>query len=106
SGYFGLQAADVRAFHAEASSPESFLDRLMRAVAARQGKPRWLEKTPGNIAHVDRIWSAWPDAQVLHIVRDPRDVYASLVEAKKWTAADVFAEHWCATIGEGERLVA
>lgn len=104
--YFGLPAADVCAFHQEAVSPERFLDRLMRAVVTREGKPRWLEKTPGNIAHVDRIWAAWPNAQVLHIIRDPRDIFASLVEAKKWSGVDEFAERWCSTIGEGERLIA
>lgn len=104
--YFELPATDVRVFHAEAASPEAFLDRLMQEVAAREGKPRWLEKTPGNIAHVDRIWAAWKGAQVIHLIRDPRDIYASLLEAQKWSSADEFAERWCSTIGQGERLVA
>ena len=56
----------------------------MDELARKEGKPRWAEKTPGNIAHIDRIWKAWPDAQIVHIIRDPRDIFASLVEAKKW----------------------
>lgn len=104
--FFGLDADEVRAFHAEATTPEAFLDRLMRTVAAREGKPRWAEKTPLNIAYVDRIWATWPQAHVLHIIRDPRDVYASLVEAKKWEEPEVFAHHWTATIGRGLELIA
>lgn len=104
--YFDLPSGRFDELASNAESAEAFLHALMTEVARSQGKRRWLEKTPGNIAHVDRIWSAWPNAQVLHIVRDPRDVFASLVEAKKWSSADEFADRWCSTIGEGERLVA
>jgi hypothetical protein len=78
----------------------------MDEVTRRERKQRWAEKTPGNIAHVDRIWKAWPDAQIIHIIRDPRDVFASLVEAKKWDSANEFADRWVATVGRSEQLLA
>ena len=106
AGYFDLECAAVIQLAAEAESAEAFLDVLMAAVAKRAGKPRWVEKTPGNIAHVDRIWATWPGAQVIQIVRDPRDVFASLVEARKWDTPEAFAVRWCATVGTGEALVA
>ncbi len=43
------------------------------------GKRRWIEKTPAHLPHVDRIRTAFPDAPIIRIVRDPRDVCASLV---------------------------
>ena len=104
-GYFDLAEQEVAEIAASAPSPERFLDILMTRVAAREGKRRWAEKTPGNIAHIDRIWAAWPDAQVIHIVRDPRDVFASLVEAEKWNTAEEFAERWCATVCRGSELL-
>jgi hypothetical protein len=104
--YFDLDPATVRGFSDGSRSAEAFLDRLMTHIASRAAKRRWAEKTPGNIAVVDRIWAFWPQAQVVHIVRDPRDVYASSIEANKWQDPRVFAEQWTSTIGEGAQRVA
>jgi hypothetical protein len=106
AGYFDMSADAVTALASSAPSPEAFLSTLMDELARKGGKPRWAEKTPGNIAHIDRIWKGWPDAQVVHIIRDPRDIFASLVEAKKWDSVAEFAERWTATIGRCERLLA
>lgn len=106
AGYFDLAEKEIAEIAAAAPSAEQFLDCLMARVADREGKRRWAEKTPGNIAHIDRIWAAWPSAQVIHIVRDPRDVFASLVEAEKWNTAEEFADRWCATVGRGSELLA
>jgi hypothetical protein len=106
SGYFDMSAAAVAALAQSSPSAEAFLSALMDELARKEGKPRWAEKTPGNIAHIDRIWKAWPDAQIVHIIRDPRDIFASLVEAKKWDNANEFADRWAATIGRGEQLLA
>ena len=103
--YFDLPSERVIALAQSSLTAEAFLGALMNEVANSMGKRRWAEKTPGNIAHVDRIWSAWPQAQVIHITRDPRDVFASLREAGKWSTADEFAERWCSTIGAGSELV-
>jgi hypothetical protein len=37
----------------------------------------WVDKTPTNERHLARLWAAFPDAKVLHIVRDPLAVFAS-----------------------------
>jgi len=102
--FFDMSVAEVTAMAMNSATAETFLATLMAEVARRQGKPRWAEKTPGNIAHADRIWAAWPDAKIVHIIRDPRDVFASLVEAKKWDSPEEFADRWVSTIGRGLRL--
>jgi hypothetical protein len=55
--------------------------RLFRLVgehhAARQGKTRWCDKSLGAERHADEIMSAYPDATMIHVVRDPRDRFAS-----------------------------
>jgi hypothetical protein len=37
----------------------------------------FLEKTPSSINHIDLIWRTFPQARVIFMVRDPRDVVAS-----------------------------
>jgi hypothetical protein len=102
--FFDMSVAEVTGMAIDSATAEEFLATLMTEVARRQGKPRWAEKTPGNVAHADRIWAAWPDAKIVHIIRDPRDVFASLVEARKWDSPDEFADRWASTIGRGLRL--
>ncbi len=101
--FFDLAAAEVRSVAADSPSAEAFVSRLLDLIARRENKPRWAEKTPGNIVHADRILAAWPDASILHIVRDPRDVYASLRQAAKWDTVEAFTERWCAFLGAAER---
>lgn len=78
---------------------ETCLDRIMGYLAHREGKPRWVEKTPGNAGAIQRIVDFWPEAFIVHVTRDPRDVYASLFEIEKWTDPEEFAQRWCATAG-------
>jgi len=51
---------------------------LFEKNAAGEGKPRWGDKTPYYVLHMQslRVW--WPQAQFVHIVRDGRDVALSL----------------------------
>jgi hypothetical protein len=46
--------------------------------AERLGRPRWGDKSLHTEHHAARILAEHPDARVLHIVRDPRDRYASV----------------------------
>jgi hypothetical protein len=51
------------------------LDAVMTDFMEARGKQRWCEKTPWQRPSL--IWHHFPDARVVHIVRDPRDVVAS-----------------------------
>ena len=51
---------------------------LLAAWARAQGKPRWGEKTPGNLFFVDVLLEMFPDARFIHLVRDPRAGVASM----------------------------
>lgn len=99
--FFDVPCATLEEVVGDASPIEACLDRLMGFLAHAEGKSRWAEKTPYNVANIDRILSYWPGAKVLHVVRDPRDVYASMVEIGKWSEPQIFADHWSNTVGAG-----
>jgi hypothetical protein len=42
-----------------------------------RGCARWVEKTPSNIAHADDLFQLFPEAKLIHLLRDPRAVFAS-----------------------------
>lgn len=53
------------------------VDGLMRAWTATQGKGRWGEKTPQHMFWWETIRAGFPDFQMIHVVRDGRDVALS-----------------------------
>jgi hypothetical protein len=55
-----------------------FLRIVMEAVARKQGVERWAECTPLHLLYLPLIKRVVPDALVVHIIRDGRDVTASL----------------------------
>lgn len=46
--------------------------------AERNGKPRWGDKRPMYAARMSAIWDLFPNAQFIHVVRDPRACVASV----------------------------
>ncbi len=55
-----------------------FLRILMEAIAHKQGVERWAECTPNHLLYIPLIKKLFPDALIVHIVRDGRDVTVSL----------------------------
>jgi hypothetical protein len=48
--------------------------------AERDGKTRWGDKSLHNEEYADQIFSEFPQAKLIHIIRDPRDRYASVLK--------------------------
>jgi hypothetical protein len=66
------------------------------AYARKYGKRRWGDKTPHYVHHVDTLIAIWPDARVIVLVRDGRDVALSLRRMpfgpnNAWAAAEWWA---------------
>ncbi|HET9729773.1 MAG TPA: sulfotransferase [Acidimicrobiia bacterium] len=57
----------------------AFIDRVFRLEVGPDPE-RWGDKTPAYLHCVRPLLECFPDAQVIAIVRDPRDVYLSLAE--------------------------
>lgn len=47
-------------------------------LTCREGRLRWAEKTPSHLHKIGNIFSYFPDARVIGMVRDGRDVACSL----------------------------
>jgi hypothetical protein len=61
----------------ECSNGGDFLRLVMTEIAAKQGVQRWADTTPEHLLHLHRIKETIPDALVIHIIRDGRDVALS-----------------------------
>ena len=52
---------------------------LEQQQADRLGKPRWGDKSLHTERYAAPIFDAYPEARILHMMRDPRDRYASVL---------------------------
>ncbi len=75
----GLDRAALRnALLREGIGYREFFDAMLREYARQQGKPRHGEKTPDHALYAKLLCEWYPDCRIVHIIRDPRDVVASL----------------------------
>lgn len=64
-------------FLAGARTYPRLFDLLELQVAHRLGKRRWGDKSLNTERYADHLLAAYPGARVLHMIRDPRDRFAS-----------------------------
>jgi hypothetical protein len=76
---------------------------LYSAAARKEGKERWGEKMPRYITQVEWLATTFPDSHIVHIIRDPRDVAASMCRAGFEESLHDAAERWAARVSEGRR---
>ncbi len=56
------------------------LESLLMPYLAQSGKRRIAEKTPHNVAFFPQLHQIFPDSPLIHVIRDGRDVVASLLQ--------------------------
>ena len=79
SDSYGLTREDIAsALGAKLPSLRALQEVFPEAVANRQRKPIWIEKSPAHLRHVREIRASFPDARIIRICRDPRDVVLSM----------------------------
>lgn len=90
-GFFDIPLEQHRVLIEGTADGTDFFGRFMDFAAERAGKQRWVEKTPGNVLHLGSIFARFPGARFLHMIRDPRDIYASWKKNNKYSL-DIFIE--------------
>jgi sulfotransferase family protein len=74
----GLDKEEIAAkVMSECKNGGDFLRIIMSEMARKQGVERWADTTPEHLLHLHRIKETIPDALVIHIIRDGRDVALS-----------------------------
>ena len=73
------------------------------AYAELHGKPRWADKTPYYVGEIDQVKRVFPEARIVNLVRDGRDVALSLLgvpfgPGNVWAAA----RQWRAAVDAGD----
>ena len=101
----GLDAAELRQrILAAPPTLGSCLGTVLAAYAERFGKPRWGDKRPGYFRDVPVILRLFPDAQLIHMVRDGRDCVASLKRMPWWRHGSTeAAASWVHAMQLGDR---
>jgi hypothetical protein len=88
----------AQAFLAEGrASVRDVITGIFEHNARGMGKTRWGDKTPYYALHLDKLTEWWPDAKIIHLVRDGRDVALSLFGRKHdFSAYNVYyaAQYW------------
>ena len=77
---WGLALDEVRAELPEAPNFAQIMSAAFLAYARLRRKMRWGDKTPRYVAHIDLLSRLWPEARVVHLVRDGRDVALSYAD--------------------------
>ena len=74
------------------------------AYARRFDKPRWGDKRPVYLHHIPTLLALFPDAQIVHIIRDGRACAASLKRMRWWRRGSVAAiARWVHSMRDGRR---
>jgi len=113
-------APHLRALHlAPPDVTRVFADTIAALLAPHRqatGKPRVAEKTPGNVFWFGPLHHLFPDSPLVHVIRDGRDVVASLLGID-WRGPDgqpvpftrdarAAAEYWVASVRAGRQAAA
>ncbi len=74
----GLQPAEIEPrIMAECQNGGDFLRIIMEQMCRKQGVERWAETTPEHLLYIPRIKETIPNALIIHVIRDGRDVALS-----------------------------
>jgi len=74
----GLEPSEIEPrIMAECQNGGDFLRIIMEAMCRRQGVERWAETTPEHLLYIGRIKQTIPEALIIHVIRDGRDVALS-----------------------------
>ncbi len=88
----------------EIRSYSKFIDYIFTKYAKKYGGKRWGDKTPYYVLKLKTIIKLFPDAKIVHIIRDGRDVALSIIP-KKFGSNNVYtaAKSWKRHVEQGHK---
>jgi hypothetical protein len=90
----GVDPARLRAkLLSDANSYQALFTCILEYYAETRGKKRCGEKTPHHAFFTETLCEWFPGAAIIHLVRDPRDVVASL-QLRPWAPSSVVNNAW------------
>jgi hypothetical protein len=100
---WGVSRAAVElSFHA--TPPRTYVDAVRHVYtlwAAQRGRSRYGDKTADHVRGLDVLTALFPEARVVHVVRDGRDVAASFLELGWSDTIEHAALHWRQRVLQG-----
>jgi hypothetical protein len=88
---WGLSVEDVRPRVRSGMPTAEAIAAIYEAYAGCAGKPRWGDKTPMYMRHLDLLDELFPDAQYVHLIRDGRDAALSFLQMPEGTFTRTWA---------------
>jgi hypothetical protein len=77
---YGIDFESLKAWVEQSNSTEEFFEKLCRHISNRFGTELFLEKSPTNVYSFRILADQFPNVPLVHLVRDGRDVAASLMK--------------------------
>lgn len=81
--WYGLSSDRLKGLIGESADGRGLARAMYGPLLERQGKRRWVEKSPQNVYAFQAFLEAYPHGRVVYMVRDARDVVCSLMR-KGW----------------------
>jgi hypothetical protein len=82
--------ADIEAYLLASDRTErGVFEAFLRIYADRRGKAIMGEKTPAHLAYADTLLAWFPDARIVHCMRDPRAIHVSELRRRAETAVGI-----------------
>lgn len=89
-----------------AEPPTTHADAVRRVYglwAERQGKRRYADKNPEHVLRMAALDALFPEARIVHVIRDGRDVAASCLELGWASTIEQAALHWRRYVQRGRQ---
>lgn len=76
----GLTQKKIEALADRSTSFQEFCNQYFSYILENQNKKNWIEKTPANAFHFKDFLHTFPNGKVIHMIRNPYDTIASLMD--------------------------
>jgi len=75
---YGISKSDIKKWVFQNGDTKSFINHIVNHIGKKYGVEHFVEKTPTNVYCFDILSKSYPHYYLIHVIRDGRDVVASL----------------------------